>query len=221
MPYAYKVGRWTIQGTFGDGTEIWTTHVYTGATNRDVNPPTDAGMQAFADAWKTYFTSGGAGLHQSTHCTSIKYATIKTDGKTDVDSVKYLDYSPQLNGAVNFAVNPNQIAVVVTLMSDEVRGLASKGRMYLPAPGSEVSATSRKWGGAAGVAAGIKTFLDTVNGNFEIGDQVILASQGRKAPNVGAPVNRQVRHVKVGDVLDTQRRRRNALVEVYQRADLV
>jgi hypothetical protein len=73
------------------------------------------------------------------------------------------------------------------------------------------------------LATGFKTFLDTVNAGQTGGAYVILASKGHKTDQLdanGQPVyvdgrNARVTGCRIGDVYDTQRRRRNDLVEVY------
>jgi hypothetical protein len=53
-------------------------------------------------------------------------------------------------------------------------------------------------------------------GSFDIADQLILAGKARSALLAGTAQNDYVETMKVGDVVDTQRRRRNGLSESYQ-----
>lgn len=115
---------------------------------------------------------------------------------------------------------PNQTALVFTLKTSRA-GKSGKGRVYLPllSPAA-LDANGRISGTVTDhLATNFATFLTAVDaydhggaeGPFEI------AVQSKVFPGAAAPVT----SVAVGNVLDTQRRRRDKLVEVYASVDVV
>jgi hypothetical protein len=58
-------------------------------------------------------------------------------------------------------------------------------------------------------------FFASVNGSTDAPGILVNASQGADREIASGRINRPVTHIRVGNVYDTQRRRRNALTEVY------
>jgi hypothetical protein len=104
---------------------------------------------------------------------------------------------------------PVQNSVVVSLRTLQV-GSAGRGRMFLPSPSSTLLANGRVSNVAAqDIAEGAKDFMEALaftGGNVNVRPIVTGGNFTRYAV-----VNR----VRVGNVVDTQRRRRNRLQEVY------
>lgn len=225
MAFANSVQRVTISGTSFGGAEIWSTGFYVGIPGADAGVPT----QAFADnvrtAWTALFTNTNMGIHSNWKTNQIKVAELGADGKTFLNTVIYAPYGTPIAGASNGSCFPPQIALATTLVADGQRGLAAKGRMYLPGVSLAVGANGQiDVGSVTGMVAKMKTFLDAVNTAAGAGTYVVLASEGRKikgtdgkyTPVPGTAVTQKVTSVRIGSVYDTQRRRRNALVEAYQ-----
>jgi hypothetical protein len=118
--------------------------------------------------------------------------------------------------------HPAQVSCVATLMTNAQRGLANKGRLYFgglarsaftvdPANGLIPVAQRDAF------ALHVKNFLNNINN----APGLDAAGPGMDAsvisPGAGARpgIARKVSGVRVGRVLDTQRRRRNALPESY------
>jgi len=107
---------------------------------------------------------------------------------------------------------PNQICVVATLFTPKA-GRSGKGRIYLPLLAlPAVSADPRDGVHQTALAGQIAAWIEDVNaistataGPFRVSVQSRLGA-GTPGPVTG---------VGIGDVLDTQRRRRNKLVETY------
>lgn len=227
--FAYKVMRATIHGTCYSGAEIWSTSFYVGSVGADAAAPTQAFADAIRTAWTTLYTSTAMKISSQYQTSEVKLALLDTAGKTDLATVTYAPYGTPANGWYSGGSYPPQVALAVTLEHTGARGLAAKGRMYFPGPGYQLTNTGTLSGtDIAGGATAVKTFLDAVNAAAPSGNKVILASQGRRVkgsdgkyePVPGTAVNALVDRVKIGSVLDTQRRRRNGLVEVYQTATL-
>jgi hypothetical protein len=229
LPYAHQVKRVTISGTSFGGAEQWSTGFYVGAVGADVSNPTQAFADAIRTAWTTFFQSTGAAIGNLWKTDNVKVAQVGTDGKTNLSNVVYAPYGTPIVGGNAAAAFPPQIALVASLENAGARGLAAKGRMYLPGVSAAVNGSGQiATAGVTGITTAMKTFLDAVNAAAPTGERVILASQGRRvkqpdgsyAVTPGTAVNADVNRVRVGSVYDTQRRRRNQLVEAYQSSTL-
>lgn len=228
--YAHRIHRVTVSGTSFQAAEIWSTSFYIGKVAGDMGAVTQVFADAVRTAWTTFFTSSEVAFSNRWQTNQIKVAAIGTDGKTDLANVVYAPYGTAISGNSTFNVYPPQITLAATLENAGARGLAAKGRMYLPGIAQPLEADGRlSAANALKVATGFKTFLDAVNVAASGDGGVVLASQGRRVkdaqgeyqPVPGTAVNAMVNRVKIGSVYDTQRRRRNDLVETYQTATLV
>lgn len=227
MPYAHAVKRITFSGTAFGGAEIWTTGLYVGAVNADVSNPTQQFADAVRTAWTTFFQSTAVAISSTWKTDQIKVAQVQVDGKTSLSNVVYAPYGTAISGASGAGVLPAQISLAASLEVAGARGLAAKGRMYLPGINHAVG-TNGQIGTtqALATANGVKALVDAINAAAPPGERVILASQGRRTKNAdgsysvvpGTAVNAVVDRIRVGSVYDTQRRRRNQLVETYQSA---
>lgn len=216
MGYAKKVCKVSINGTMFGGLEHWSTGFYLGATGADAVAPTDAFMAILASSWKTFFTAASSKIGLDYSTTSYRAALMGTDGKAIPGAINNFYEGTPYTGAGGPAKLPPQCALVATLTTATPRGLGSKGRMYLPGISASVGSDGHiQPTDTLAIATNLRNFLAALNASVEHPGTVITASQGSKAPLVGAPVNRVVSGVKVGNVYDTQRRRRNELVESY------
>jgi hypothetical protein len=146
---------------------------------------------------------------------------MNADGTTNIDGVVNSPYTTALVGGNAGTGYPPQVSVVATLLADHGRGLAGKGRMYLPGVAVGLDGTGHMAPGTnQDLANRLKTFFDAIQGSFDVDGTLINASHGR-APFTGSTAtNRTVTHIRVGNVYDTQRRRRNSLVESYATSEL-
>jgi hypothetical protein len=222
--YAHKIAKVTISGTCYGGTETWSTGFFMGSPTTDVVGVNAPGSQSIATAWQTFFTTAVNSFSGEFKTVQVKTALINADGTTDLDEIDYYTYPSPIAGGAGAATLPAQIALAATLTSDNQRGLAAKGRMYLPGIQAPVSGSTGKIASATvgNIATGFKTFLDAVNVGTGTSGKVILASKGRKqAGEVGGDtiyiggVSAWVTGCRVGDVYDTQQRRRRQLPETY------
>lgn len=220
MAFAHSVTRVTISGTMFGGAEQWSTGFYLGEEGSDVSNPTTAAAEAIGARWQTYFTSAGASIANDYLTTQVKMAQMDASGATDLDNVVYYNYTTPPAGANAATQYPPQISLAVTLKSALTRGLAAKGRMYLPGVCHPVDTNGKIASATVGAHATLlQTMFDGINTDVGIAGRLILASKGRTTVPTSPPVNAEVTSLALGDVFDTQRRRRNALVETYvQRA---
>jgi len=216
MVYAHDVVRVTLSGTMFGGAEEWSTGFFLGQEGSDATAPTQAAVDQIRDAWAVFFASATSYVSNLYTFTQAKAALIDDAGHTVLDSVKYSYPGTAVVGGRSAGHLPPQNALVVTLLSDRPRGKASKGRMYLPGvcvgigTNGKIDATS-----VGAIATNLKTFFDSMVGDADIPDQLILAAKGTGALPALTAQNDYVETIKVGDVYDTQRRRRNQLVETY------
>jgi len=215
--YAHTVNRITLSGGMFGGAEEWSTGFYLGQEGANAQPLSQAGLDQIKEAFRVFISHGLSWVSNQYTFTQAKSALIDSSGHTITDSVKYSYASSSNTGAVSGQHLPPQCSLVVTLMSDRPRGRASKGRMYLPGYAGGIN----QWGKVDGdkvtsIANNLKTFFDSFANDADVPDQLILASGSRGAFTQLLAQNDYVEKIKVGDVVDTQRRRRNGLQEQYQ-----
>lgn len=223
--YPYRVNKVTISGTCFGGSEEWSTGFYLGDVAANAADPGSGTAAAIAPLWTTFFQHALSRIAVTYKTNQIKVSQLETDGDVDLNMINIYDYSPAIAGVQSGAVFPAQITIAATLTSDLQRGLASKGRMYLPGVQAVVSDTTGQisTSDTANLVTRLKTFFDAVNASSSIDGYVILASKGHKiyeAPpgtgwHYGLGKNARVTGLRVGTVFDTQRRRRNGLAETY------
>jgi len=223
--YEFKFIRCTISGTMFGGTEQWSTGLQLGHLGTDVASVAQGTAEEVANHWETFFENGQHGISNVYRTVEVKLSLINLNGKTDLDEIDYWTYPTPIEGGSANQALPPQITAAATLTSDFQRGLASKGRMYLPGICFAISGTTGKMTGAQTEAlnTGFKAFLDGINADADIPYNVVLASKGHKLATLdadGQPVYENGRQAlvtgcRIGDVYDTQRRRRNDFVETY------
>lgn len=226
-PFLHRVSRVTIHGKFGGGVEEWSTGFYMGNENADADLPTQQLVDDIAAAWKSFFTGVGQNISGNWSTDYVKIASMGTDGRSDAVDTVYHPFTESVTGSGQ-NLYPPQIALAATLVSSRPRGVGAKGRMYLPGISIGIDTTGHvNAAGLAAVQAAFVTFLNACNASTATPNVVILASHGSinadGTPKIGgsAPINKAVTGVRFGNVLDTQRRRRNQLPETYTAASLV
>lgn len=220
MAFSNKVNRVTLHGTAFNGEEIWNTGFYIGSVGADAALPTELMASRINSFWQTFFQGSNTKISNAYLAYGVKVARLNTDGTTEADSVKYFDAPTPYAGNASTSPYPPQIALVATLVTATARGLGAKGRMYLPGitagldTNAKVSATDR-----ANIATNLAAMFNGINADADVPGTVMTASFGRVSPaTVG--VNQVITSVRVGNVYDTQRRRRNALVESYSTSNV-
>lgn len=177
-----------------------------------LNGPAKDAVQAFHQSPDTK-TGMGAKL------TYLKMNVVDVDGRYEEDVSHEYVYGPNVIGNSNAYVHPTQVSLVVSTTTALSRGLAHRGRFYLPLPSLSVSATTGliDVSAAQAVANAAAVFI------VALADEPGLDSGGPGMrvcvmSRTGAGRTNVVTGVDVGLALDTQTRRRNALPENYQHA---
>lgn len=213
----------TLFGDMFGGNEIWTTGFALGQSNGgdEGEAPTEAEAQAIAEAFRKIWVLPANMFSQQYRFTGVKVSHVSTDGSTDTSLTRFYTLPVQAAGAAGTTTPLAQAALVVTLQTLKQRGRGSKGRMYIPGLAEPVQSDGKlATATVTRTANQFKTFLDEVNASPAVPGFVMLMSAERTGVPFGAAEMNRVASVRVGNVVDTQRRRRNKLVEQYQLATL-
>lgn len=220
MDSAHKVVKVTLSGSMWGGNEQWQTGFYMGNAASDAGAPTQAFADAVRNAWKTFFETGANSVSDSYTFEAVKVARLLKNGDYD-QSVSVAESFPaaQVKGGSAGNAMPPQVALVATLIGGSGKGLAGKGRMYLPGIKYPVNSTGHlDQTFCQTIATNLAAFFNTVNGSFDAPGHSINVSRGHKALLGTGARNVTTNGIRVGNVYDTQRRRRNALAETYSTA---
>lgn len=206
----------TWGGTIGGSGDIWQCGVHLAAltTVAVIDQPTAAELQdLYEDTIAPMHSAGDSYISQGAALAWAKIAHLNTAGEYVTDETFYEPASATL-GASSVTGSAPQVALAVTLWSGSAFGQANYGRYYLPwscAPvvlsTGTINSTERD-----GMAARQKEFLDEINVWGASLDTDVRVSN---LSPVGAGTTKQVTTVRIGSVKDTQKRRRNRLVEEY------
>jgi hypothetical protein len=106
---------------------------------------------------------------------------------------------------------PPQCAMVVSLRTS-LAGRSHRGRSYLPAPDPDTMTTGGRYGATVctNMVTAFKAYLDALDG---LGHDPVVYSRLNHAVRV-------IESIDIGDVVDTQRRRRDTLLETRHSAAL-
>jgi len=212
MPYDEQHKLLTFHGTsWSPNPETWQIGFRIAQTNGLISQAmVDSARDAFSTLWSST-TINVPNVHKFAYA---KLALIGTDGKYPEGIDPYIsDKVPDQAGPGGAGLGwPPQCAIAVSLTTSRDRGLAHRGRVYYPP-------ISALWGTdgtisttqTLALANGFKTLINSLNAITDLG-VVCVFSKGGKA---NTPVHRVVLGVEVGNVIDTQRRRRRQIPETY------
>jgi hypothetical protein len=175
------------------------------------------------------FLSAGAGIAGSI---STAFVTLRANAAfvvptwsvysfckvAPVDTLGHYVDEPQIVTAVSAGSATSgkslQESVVLSLRSGQSLGFANRGRMYLPHMSGGLSTNGYRYSNPTGMLTAAQTFFNSVNtalGSVSGFSQcrVLIASK----KGVGAV--KRASQCLVGDLPDTQRRRKNRIAELY------
>lgn len=217
---AQKVVKVTISGPMLGGAEEWQTGFYVGSATQDALPPSQAFADAVRNAWQTLWTDAIFAVSNQYGFTQVKCAALLKNGMYDTShDVITSNPTATVYGTSTAPMHPPQVALVATLIGGSGKGLGGKGRMYLPGITQNIDATGHISGAWTSQAATkLAAFFNTIDSSIDAPGHAINVSRGhKKLLGVGAR-NVKINGVRIGNVYDTQRRRRNALAETYSAA---
>lgn len=169
-------------------------------------------MSDLYDAMSTFMSTASCGWADYSDLRSVKAAAVGTDGLYLTEPVIFDSPSPDSGTTSN--VLP-QSSIVFSLRSGLTIGRANYGRMYLPHTRPTLTAGGPFVAGATcdAIAAAGVTFITALSTiiNAATTDALVPCLMS----SVGSGTTKAIANVQVGNVIDTQRRRRNKLVETY------
>ena len=196
-------------GTLPGGDE-WSCGLRMQPVGQGVANNTQARLDAAAAAVHVFHGTVNTAISPRAILTFAKLNAIGVDGKYIAQTT--LEHLFPNEGGVGTEAKtpPNQVALAISLTTGFSRGPAHRGRFYLPlpcmTPGLDGRITVADRNNVHDAATDFLTALNAVDAGFKV------AVMSRKQ---GAAIGRNVTGIEVGRVLDTQRRRRNKLVEAY------
>lgn len=217
---AHKVVKVTLSGTMLGGGEEWQTGFYMGSLTADASAPTQAFADAVKDAWTTFWSANQSHISSGYIFTGVKCALLQKNGDYDQSVEPVNSYPvPGVAGGGGSLQLPPQISLVATLIGGSGKGLGGKGRMYLPGVYASIDGTGHIGSTECqSIATNLATFFNSIDASFDAPGHVVNVSRGHKSLMGAGARNVPVNGVRVGNVFDTQRRRRNALTETYVNA---
>lgn len=219
----------TFGGTQAKGQDIWTCGINLSIQNDELIPivPTNA-VVAFEnyikdvdadiiDIFTNYISNKDMNIPTGATLDYIKLAVIDTDGQYIVDAHTW---EPQeVTGGVKQFYVP-QVSIVMTLQSDKRVDPGKYGRFYLPTTATNVRGGYRPVNTTekATLTANLLAALNRRVGGG-LADVRVRPAAVTSASNFSGSY-RPFTTVKVGNVFDTQRRRRNKIGETYEVVDV-
>lgn len=223
--YKHSFIKMTLNGSLAEGQDIFNCGINL-AVNNDT-PETEADLlnerlfkayvenrgEAIKTSTKEFWTNSDMDVPTGVKLDYIKFSLVGRDGKVSTEPA-VIDLG-SVAGSISTAAYVPQISSVITLQSDKWRDPGKYNRFYLPiaAPNGsgqwKITGTQKK---AEATAKYLKTLKATVT-DMDITNTIVPAavSSSDKIKGNFLPITT----VKVGDLYDTQRRRRNAINEQY------
>lgn len=187
----------------------------------DATQDTQAVVATIAEAIRAWFVAS-IYIGPAAKLGFVKHNRIGVDGKYVNNTTGEVLYG-NLAAAASTGGHPPQIALALTLETGITRGLANRGRVFMPNPVGVIGGTTGTLttGVATNHATSLASLFTTLNGLTGFGTvsvysrgkagPVLAGSKSPSFPNPG--VARPVTGVSCGLVLDTIRSRRAQLVE--------
>lgn len=137
----------------------------------------------------------------------LKWNRIGTDGRYVNDWTTVKDFAAVASSTAGVSY-PNQVALVATLRTSKMRGLAKQGRIYLPSPKYSLQGADKTLSAANALEAAtwVATLIHNLNQVDGVGTCYVMSA-------VREGAREAVRRVEVGTALDTMRSRRGKIIE--------
>lgn len=216
--------RLTFGGQLADGQDEWNCGVNLAILNDAPVPILPVNAESAYDAYiedmqddmvglvTSFFINPDMDIPRGITLTYAKVALIGTDGKY-IKEPHLWEIEP-VQGSASKGYVP-QVSLVVSLQSQKFRDPGKWSRFYLPTStpttlgGWKVTSTQKKAELAASFIKSLEATVTTIWNTVVITPAAVTSSpkfEGKFRP---------IRFVKVGNVYDTQRRRRNKIQETY------
>ena len=216
--FRHYVLRCTAFGRCFLGAEEWSTGFYMGEAAEDVGDPTQASADAFLTHWLTFWNAASSKIAPDYTTVGVRVSKLDKETGHVLPNFNFYKYPTTPDGGGGpLAYTAPQLSLVASFQARPDAGLGAKGRMFLPGVMAPISNNGKISNvDRDAIATNLQTMFTALNADAAIPGALINASRGR---NLGLlddmPVNRYVQDILVGNVYDTQRRRRNQLQEDY------
>lgn len=222
MAYNNPFIKFTFGGTTANGNEIWSCGLSIGQRGSIPPDPIDwfnnmaTKITTLSGKVTTLVGTSTSLVPDTTKVLWVKMALIGLDGKYMTEAV---EVAVNQAGLASRAYNP-AAALVVTLDSGKWKDPGKYNRYYLPTVGPATTSTYQlSTGEQSDFLAVNRTFIKALNTELAIaisGQTGIVAVTSPSGPGYDDSVT----SIKVGRVVDSQRRRRNKLPESYATATI-
>ena len=152
---------------------------------------------------------------RATVAANTTWASVRVEGRLLTGGLQVQAENQKalpLTGSGGTTVHPQQCALTISLRTPGV-GPSARGRLYWPANGIALQTADGRISStdASSILAGAKTFLSGIEAAIQVTlPNANLTVWSRKTANF-----HDVNELQIGNVVDTQRRRRDALIESY------
>lgn len=203
--------RAAIQGS-SPGGEVWSVNpAFIG--NFETNPPTQDWLESWATAIAALLPTGLGSYAAGALSSRFTIDRVRTElYGANGRLAAYSEAAPPTSaGGSGSLVHPVSTAVAVSLYTN-IPGRRYRGRIYWPAAGLSLDSSTGRIApsNTLGLAQDVAALLQDIEQAAPTGWEPVLGVYSRV---LGAGV--AVTQLRVGDVPDTQRRRRDALKETY------
>lgn len=199
--------------------EIWSTSwsMADPDESNDAEQPPASNVNAISNAIEAWFQRPATRISSNVELDRVKVNLVDTTGRYVNESETFeREIDPMLKGGSSATPWPPQCSIAVTLKSDKRRGPGAFGRFYPPMTVGVIQQDGRiSAGQAEDMAESAATLIRDLNLSAGLTLQVVNASM------VGSGAFEKVTSVRVGRVVDTIQRRRNALIEDYATQDVL
>lgn len=216
MAYKFNFVRVTAIGKLGNTEEIFSFGFHLSKLNANITEEewnaSAGGISNVADAIREFWVEPFNGIPNQWYLTSVKAALIATTGKYETFAVphEFIFETPVPGPDVNGSAP--QLAAVVTLNSAKPRDPGRYNRFYVPtrtATDANYVINNQTQQSLADTAVTMLLGIENVfNNNIPAITPAVVSASGSGHTNY-------VSQVRVGNIIDTQRRRRNKLQETY------
>ena len=218
MPYPTPLIKLSFGGTLADGLEIWSC----GLTMDVVDVPGNEmanfllwqeDFPAYVTIIENFVSNPDARVPTGVNLTWVKAALVDTDGAYMMEPIE----APASASGGDAGGYLPQGALVYTLVSDRWKDPGRYNRFYLP---TSTPTSTTGWrlteAQALDAAEACKSFIEQLDITGTQASSIVVV-----ASPVGSGHMRGVYDIRVGRLIDTQRRRRNAIAEDYQTVSLI
>lgn len=197
----------------GGQAEIWECTLRAVQADVQTQPVSDpvAWLNGIKTPLANWYAAANNLMSNSSTLDYIKANTIGPDGKyVSKTLTNRLDYSPKIAGGAT-QVFPDVLSVCWSWRTDRQRGPGSKGRIYPPnmttGVGAQMSIATTQQASHGAAAQRLLHLLEIGNGSTAAARLVIASSVDAS--------NTPITRIVIGNILDVQRRRKSAEIELY------